>query len=191
MGFWEFMGYWFVLSLIPYGMYIAAYLLGGQKPGYGLNKVPVWKGQSKAFLPGDLGLTLFLTVGFKLFLQSRDESTIGIQWLILAAVILSLVTSFVGKRVLYSKSSYSESSWNSLTKRYHDGVMFATFPFLVVLWGVPGYYFGISTGKWRIIAVGFFGLAFWVAGLIWDALSKEVPNEFQHQAGGKPIWHRQ
>ena len=190
MSFWQFLGYWFSLSLIPYGMYLVSFIFKGQKPGYGLNKIPVWKGQSKAFFPGDLGLTLFLTVGFYLFSNIENTIIVNFQWLVFGGLVLAIIATIIGRRVLYKENSCTKKEWNSLTKRYHDAVMYAMFPFLVVLWCVPGYCFVFSSSKWQILAVGFIGLSVWIAGIVWDVVSKEVPNKFQHQTTGKPIWQR-
>ena len=114
----------------------------------------------------------------------------SLEGLVFGGLVLAIIATIIGRRVLYKENSYTKKEWNSLTKRYHDAVMYAMFPFLVVLWCVPGYCFGFRFGKWQILAVGFIGLSVWIAGIVWDVVSKEVPNKFQHQTTGKPIWQR-
>lgn len=74
--FWQFVGVWLGLSTIPYAMFLVAYVFESRLPGIGPDRIPVWRYQSRAFLPGDFGLTLFVTSGLCLFDQaSRGQRT--------------------------------------------------------------------------------------------------------------------
>lgn len=189
---WQFIGVWLLVSLIPYAMYLVAYVFESRKPGSSPGQIPVWVYQSRALMPGDFGLALFTTGGLSLYVEGDlyDWST-GWWWLWLVGPLLSLITLYVGRRVLYSAGDYSPRAWRSPSKRYHDYVMYGLFPLAVVWWVIPGYAAGFLDQDGAIglaPAVGVAGLSVWVFGIYLDAHYGEVPNERQHPSQWQPIW---
>lgn len=215
--FWQFVGVWLGLSTIPYAMFLVAYVFESRLPGIGPDRIPVWRYQSRAFLPGDFGLTLFVTSGLCLFDQaSRGQRTlyewINDQWQVVAtyqlhdwsvsgwwqwlvAPMLSIIVLYVGRRVLYNKDDYTPAAWRSPTKRYHDYIMFGLFPLAVVWWVIPGYV-AFFTGLMQpmsfsigvVVGVGIGGFVGWMQCLSWDSRFGEVPNGYQHPSSWRPIW---
>lgn len=184
---WRLVLWWAVIAMVPYGMFAVAWVFESRVPG---RDVPVWRGQSKAFVPGDLGLALAAAVGVVLAsVQGLPAWALSWQWLLVSAAVV-IVTLVIGRRVLYNADDYTISQWRSPSKRYHDIVMFGVFPALAAMFVVPMYFqswlgMGIA---FRLIGIG--GVACWAGGVVWDALHHEVPNANQHPHDWRPLWAR-
>lgn len=152
-----------------------------------VREVPVWRGQSRAFLPGDFGL-IFMLVSC---IPYRGE--LGLPgWLELAGLLVSLLTGVfafkLARKVFYTQEDYKES-WNSPTKLWHDFVMYILFCALLVYVCLPVWAGLIWHPEWRLVAlVGFLvALVLWVGGMVADLTPKgkaQIIKEVQHPAAG-------
>lgn len=176
------------ISAVPYGIYPVAYVLEDRRPGNGPNDIPVWKDQSRAFMPGDFGLALLVTVNLY-FRQDVTASWASAFWFKGLALFIGVATYVLARRYLYTPREYSIGAWNSPSKRYHDVVMFFGFCVAAVYVCLPVY---LATGLWTTAflakLVGVFGLALWVAGNIYDFTHDETPNRRQHPDTYEPRW---
>lgn len=189
--FWQLMFYWLLLSLVPYFMYVIAYIWESRTPGYGKGKVPVWKGQSRAFLPGDFGLALFLAIGLDLYtLGDVFQWMTSYVYIVLAGPVFATIVFTVGRKVLYNPNDYTPEAWRSPSKLWHDGVMFILVAALAAVFALPGYFSHFNVSNVVLIGFGLSGLILWVLGLAYDAWKKQVPNQYQHPSTWKPIWKK-
>lgn len=149
--------------------------------------VPVWRGQSRAFLPGDFGLA-FVVASCIIF-----RTQLGLPgWVELVIAVVSLgigvFTFKVARKVFYTQDDYKES-WNSPTKLWHDFVMYILFCALLADVCLPVWIGLIWNPDWRLVAlVGFLvALVLWGGGMVID-LSKrgkrQIAKELQHPAEG-------
>ena len=179
-----FWGSFLALTVVSYGLYLVAWLFESRIP---LVDTPVWKDQSKAFMPGDAGLSLLVAVG----IWHYGQVEIGWQQSVLTALFalgIAVVTFVIARRFLYTSNDYTREAWNSPSKLYHDYVMYVLFCWLAVWVCIPAYLFTDWTGNLLTKLVGVFGLSLWVAGNAWDFTHDEVPNPRQHPTIYKPIW---
>ena len=187
----EYVGVLLMVSCVPYGMYLVAWLGEGRRPGDGPRDAPVWRDQSRAFLPGDFGLALFTTSG--LFMHAQGDLwswTTAWWWRWGVGAALAITVWLVGRRVLYSADDYTPEQWRSPSKRYHDFIMFGAFPFVVIGWALPGYLAHWTVLNAIVIALGLLGIASWVVCLALDAIGGKVPNARQHPSEWTPLWLR-
>lgn len=184
--------FWLMLvgvSAIPYAMYPVAYLGESRRPGRGPNDVPVWRDQSRAFMPGDFGLALMVTCCLQL--RSRLAADWAISLWFKGLVLLVAVGIFLAARTyLYTPKHYSRSAWNSPSKRYHDFVMFLLFGSVALYVCLPVYLTISWQSYWSVHLLGLFGLALWVTGNVYDFTHNETPSARQHPAAWTPIWRR-
>ena len=212
---WQFFGVWLGVSAVSYAMFLVAYVFESRRPGgIGPGRVPVWRYQSRAFLPGDFGLALFITSGLCLFSQAAPphlfmyewsgdhwrlvtqyrltDWSVSWWWQWLVAPLLSLAVLYIGRRVLYKADDYTPTAWRSPSKRYHDYVMYGMVPLAVVWWVIPGYMAGsfdpVDTSITLVAYVGALGLVLWAGCVILDTDLGNVPNEHQHPTVWRPIW---
>lgn len=186
----NFMLIWLGISAVPYAMYLVAFVFESRKPGRGPNDVPVWKDQSRAFLPGDFGLTLAVTSIIHINGQ-RPEWSQQLWWNF-ASMSLAFFVFWMGVRVLYSKGDYTPEQWRSPSKLWHDIVMFFMFTWFVAFYILPKLLVSYSLPQNPLlIALVAIGMLVWVAGCIYDAVVKQVPNARQHPSEWKPIWKKE
>lgn len=176
-----------LISLIPYAMYLVAFIGEGRRPGSGPNDVPVWRDQSRAYVPGEFGLVLLVTSCLQ-YRGGINASWVNTWWF--AGVSLGIgVAVFLGaRRFLYTPNDYSVGAWSSVSKRYHDLVMFLGFTSVAVYVCLPVL---IGTDWSRTVLVlllGLFGLAVWVLGNVYDFSHNEVPNARQHPSEYRSIF---
>lgn len=179
--FWEV----FVICLfVTYGMmFLIGFFLESRIPG---RDMPIWKYQSKAFLPGDAGLSLMVATaacyvpqGFMQTGVSRIISMVGF--------VSGIMVFFIARKFLYTPKDYSYQAWHSPTKLWHDYVMFFGFTVAAVCICIPGYLMSLwINGK----LIGITGFLIWVVGNIWDFTHNEIPNEYQHPTNYQPIWRK-
>lgn len=129
-----------ICAVISYGMYVIAWLFEsrspGDKPGV---KVPVWRYQSKAFMPGDFGLSLLVATGVWLHAQVTIGWATSI-WFGLVSLLAGLAIFIIARRFMYTPRDYTKEAWNSPSKRYHDGVMFFGFAGTAMYVCLPAYF---------------------------------------------------
>lgn len=177
------------ISAIPYALYLVAYVFESRRPGDGPNDVPVWKDQSRAFMPGDFGLALMVAV----CLQYRGDVTARWAtsgWSAIAALSIGLGVFLFARRFLYTPKDYSRRAWNSPSKLWHDFVMFLLFSAVAAYVCVPVY----LTTDWKTLVlaklISLFGLALWCLGNVYDFTHHETPNSRQHPSTYRPIWRK-
>ncbi|RYF28988.1 MAG: hypothetical protein EOO17_03160 [Chloroflexi bacterium] len=170
---------WLLMSLVPYGMYAVAYVLESRKPG---RDVAIWRGQSKAFVPGDAGLALFIAVAKPGGRVSPRRHVAGL--------FLGLVSLVALRRLTYRPEDYTVNQWRSPSKLYHDLVVCVLFGYLVVVRALPFYAGRPVSDALLQKLVGASGVLIWASGVIWDESHDEVPNYYQHPDVWWPIWDR-
>lgn len=182
---------WLGLTCVAYFMYVVAVIYEDRWPSltaFDRRHVPVWRHQSRAFLPGDAGLALFIAAAPKSF--SLPYAVAGV-----AACFIALWSL---RNVTYDRDGddYDLAAWNSPSKRYHDYIVCFVFAFTATLWWLPAL---VSAVLWLLsvlrlpsismplvdvstqaLVLGLAGLAVWVIGLAWDGVKKQVPNPLQH-----------
>ena len=163
-------------------MYLIAYIFESRVPG---RDIPIWKWQSKAYLPGDFGLAMFTATS--IYLWPRTSSLIWARscWWIAGSILAGMLAFWFARKFLYRPSDYSKGAWNSPTKIWHDVAMFFGYFATTVYFAIPSLFFTIWDSN-KLIA--FFALAVWIVGNIWDFTHDEVPNIFQHPDVYQPIW---
>jgi len=184
--------FWLTLvgvSAIPYAMYLVAYLGESRKPGRGPNDVPVWRDQSRAFMPGDFGLALMVTCCLQLRNRLAADWATSL-WFKGLVLLIAVGIFLVARTYLYTPEDYSRAAWNSPSKRYHDFVMFLLFCSVALYVCLPVY---IAVGwwpYWSVHLLGLFGFSLWLTGNVYDFTHNETPNARQHPAVWAPIWRR-
>ncbi len=187
MSFLLFLLVWAGIAAVPYAMYLVAWLFESRKPGNGPRDVPVWRDQSRAFLPGGFGLSLAVTV--VILAEVSRPAWASNWWWILASLLAGVLVFYIGRRVMYSPSDYTPQAWKSPSKRWHDFVMFFGFTAAVCYLFVPSLFGGFfSQENYPLVLLMISGLGFWVYGVIYDVIQKQVPNKRQHPTNYKPIW---
>jgi len=184
-----FIGVWLAISAIPYAMYLIAWLFESRKPGNGPNDIPVWRDQSKAFLPGDFGLALVAASGIMLAREGLPGWATSWWWLSVS-VLVGLVVFWVGRRVLYSVDDYTPEAWRSPSKRWHDFVMFFGFTVAMAAFILPAFIAHGSELDGEPASVAMLGGLLWVLGIAWDTVIEQVPNKRQHPSVYKPLWRK-
>lgn len=178
--------FWSVFAVcifIVYVMfYFIAYVFESRLPG---KDVPIWRNQSKAFIPGDTGLSILVAVGVYYFPKSFLSTNEAIL-LLTASSSIGVVVFSVARKYLYTPRDYSPEAWKSPTKIWHDVVMFWMFTTAVIFVCVPSYIYIPFSAK----VFGLSGLVLWLLGNAWDFTHHEIPNNFQHPTLYMPIWAR-
>lgn len=178
--------FWLVFALagaVPYAMYLVAYVFESRTPGWGPGKVPVWRGQSRAFLPGDFGLAWTVAVCW----QFRDDVTSShfrSPWFWLGSFAGAVVLFVVVRRRMYTPEDYTANQWASPTKRWHDFVMYVGFTTVAAGICIPV----LLSTSWPMRMMALSGLILWVAGVVYDICNDETPNQYQHPDSYQPIW---
>ncbi len=182
---WAFIG----LSAIPFAMYLVAYVFESRKPGKGPNNISVWKDQSRAFLPGELGLALVVAI----CLQFRDEVTwvwARSFWWALVSFGIGALIYWVTTRYVYTRKEY-EKAWKSPTKRYHDVVMYWLFGAAMAYVCLPVYFTVDWSVHWPLQVVGW---GTWLIGMYYDLFTaagkRNTPSPRQHPSEWTSIWRR-
>jgi len=174
------------ISAISYFTYVVAYVFEGRKPGNGVDDIPVWRDQSRAFLPGDIGLGL--AVAAVIWLPNPNPSWAQHWSWYFGSLATGLIVFFIGRRVLYAADSYTPEQWRSPSKRWHDFVMYFGFTTVVFATVVPKLFTNWHSDNALLLSLLTAGLAFWIAGIVIDVIEDDVPNDRQHPHNYRPIW---
>lgn len=179
-----------VWTALPYGMFLVAYLFEGRRIGKGPNDVPLWKDQSRAFVPGDFGLALFVTVALYYYAQGVTTSWSQSWWYLAVCVLFTTALYVSVRRFAYTPRHYTPDAWRSPSKRYHDYVVFLLFASVAARFCVPFYFATTWTDNTLSRLFGLFGLSLWILGNVCDFMSDETPNRRQHPDTYQPVWRR-
>lgn len=180
-----------IAAAIPYAMFLVAYVFEGRRIGNGPDDVPFWKGQSRAFMPGDIGLALFVAVAAYHSLVLTMPSWTSSYWFIGICLCFGALVFTVARTFFYSKEDYTIQQWNSPTKVYHDYVMYWLFASVLAYVCVPAYLLTPWASE-NVLSkqLGVFGFAVWLLGMVYDITHDEVPNARQHPKEWQPIWRK-
>jgi hypothetical protein len=165
-------------------MYFVAWIFESRTPG---RDTPIWKDQSKAYMPGDFGLALMVSTA--IYLQPNVPDWAKSNWYYIVSIISGIIIFWFARKFLYRlEKDYDKDAWQSPSKVYHDYVMFWGYSTCVIFLCVPVYFFTVPIFTIEK-AIGFIlGFGTWVIGNIWDFTHNEVPNSKQHPSTYEPIW---
>lgn len=169
--------FWWTFVLVcaaPYTMILVAILFESRFPGAGANRLPLWRGQSKAYLPGALGLAFMVTTC--LYLRSKIEFNVTLSVLLgLASIGLGVVVFYVMRKLMNSQES-RKRSWRSPSKVWHDFVAFFLFTAALFYVCIPVWSAAlIIEPQWQLPCLLGIGVAavFWGGGMLYDRLFPE------------------
>jgi len=181
-------GVWLGIVAIPYFMYVVAWVFESRRPGRGPDDAPVWKDQSRAFLPGDAFLTTAVVT--IIFLPKAGPDWGHQWWWIVVSVLTGIAMFLTGRKVTYSPSDYTPQAWKSPSKRWHDFVMFFGFTTVVFALLVPKLITNFNAEQLQ----SYFTVALCVGTWVWfaidDAIIGDVPNPRQHPTVWQPLWKK-
>lgn len=145
--------------------------------------LPIWKHQSKAFIPGDfcigimfLGIKILRDNGYK-----PDDYPLNTFKILLIVATLIVTISIQDK----DTQAYPPRAAKSPTKKLHDCVGYGLFPFFVVYSGWP-----IVFLKTPYVLIFWGALAAFITFVAWDnkrGFTKE-DIRYRHPDDWKPIW---
>lgn len=161
---------WLLIALVPYAMYLVAYVFESRIP---VKDVPLWKGQSKAFFPGDAAFAVFVAMTGEFDYPPPPRNRV-------LGITVGVIALFIIRRLTYKPEDYTPQQWRSPSKVYHDVVVCLFFGYLAVTRCVPFYLQTRLSDHFVEKVIGLSGLAMWIGGAIWDELHEEVPNPKQH-----------
>lgn len=170
-------------SFVAYAMYLVAFLFESRVP---FRDIPVWKDQSRAFLPGDFCLAFTMAVGA--YSYPADITSWAMLAFFAVGLIVGIVVYIVARRYVSTDNDYSKEAWNSPSKKYHDRVMYFFFAGILIAIGIPGYFVSpYAPEKW----LGLVGLTIWASLNLWDYTHKIDPRkQRQHPNVYWPIWEK-
>lgn len=149
--------------------------------------LPIWTGQFKAFLPGDLFLGVSLAfaarrVGEWDASQVHWYQTSWYHTLVLSlSILIAVVTRAMDSKV------YETHSFVSPTKLYHDYGAFVLLAVLLGLLLIPVVVVGRDYTAARVWALAFF--VFWLICLIIDMMSdQQAIGRIAHPSNWQPLW---
>lgn len=175
---------WFLgLSALAYFMYVVAWMFESRTPAFRWNDddggehIPVWRHQSKAFVPGDAALALSVGVvspGWP------DRISLGVG---LGVAVVAV--AYLRKN---AEDDYGTAA-KAPSKLYHDYIVSAALAFMVAVSWIP-VWFGPESLSPMSHAIGLGALIVWGVGMGYDIWSKNVPNEWQHSVMWWTIWRK-
>ena len=168
--FWQ----WLLLSALAYAMFAVAYVFESRLP---FRDVPVWRLQSKAFLPGDLSFAFCIALST----PSWPTLRLGVIGLVVAVGVVTFLR-------VTAKKDYGRARM-SPSKLYHDYIVSSVFAFLLVIGWWPVLSGDENLAGWWIAAAAI-GMGIWLVGMVWDITTKTVPNPQQHPDDWRPIWRK-
>jgi hypothetical protein len=154
--------------------------------------VPLWRNQSKAFIPGDIGLGVVVATGWYMYPQIPDGSfwSSGRIALLIAPIVCILICFVMRKQV--DVNVYSRGALNSPTKRYHDYFLYLLYMWFLVAISAPAILFG-TTWSGENLTVKLHALvwfAVWLTGMVVDLQDPRMKHKItqMHVAVYRPIW---
>ncbi|MBO7560584.1 hypothetical protein J6T21_00900 [Candidatus Saccharibacteria bacterium] len=159
--------------------------------------VPFWKGQSKAFLPGDFSLGIAAVAFISMYVKNPCYGRVYSIWYWFATAAICAVLASIWRHV--DISNCPRDIWYTPTKLTHDICGYFICMWILVSLGVPqliwaignGFNFGKCSTEWIVFAAC---VAFYLAWGIYDLTHPATPEEvaMRHPGKGqyKPIWKR-
>ena len=143
--------------------------------------LPIWKHQSKAFIPGDFCVGIMF-LGIKILRDGGYNKNDSLS----AFTALLTVLAYLAAIIVQSKDTkpYKRCAIRSPTKILNDSTYFL-FPFLIIHFGWP-----VIIAKTPYVAVFWGAVAAFIAAAIWDAKRGFAEEDvyYRHPDDWKPIW---
>ncbi|MCL2002353.1 hypothetical protein FWG76_03025, partial [Candidatus Saccharibacteria bacterium] len=140
--------------------------------------IPIGKGQSRGFFPGDFGLAVVLTASVKSFATISELPPFFLTPAYTALVVCGgwvIGVAFT----LHDRRRYTRRAYLSPTKLYHDFGIICFYGPLIAIIALPALLFGRSS-VWSTVALS--GLLLWLGGLALD--TRRIPIDPQDPAAG-------
>ncbi|MBI3494894.1 hypothetical protein HY004_02855 [Candidatus Saccharibacteria bacterium] len=153
--------------------------------------MPLWREQSKAFIPGDIGLGVMLATGWYLYPQISAGSVWGSAIMPFTGLWVGCFTCYLMRTKFDGENNYPLRALRSPTKRYHDFLLYIGYLAVIITICVPAILFGTSwSGNFEVKMVGVTGFAIWLAGMALDATDPKMPEKSKkmHVTDYQPIW---
>ena len=149
--------------------------------------IPLWKGQSKAFFPGDLALIVALVtiIGLDVKVPRWAETPL---WGYFTMITVLMIAIIIRRNDI---SNYPARAGRSPTKIVHDIVGYFYIPWLMSMIGIPKL---IESPPWNKPTVGW--VVFWLALLFYfgcvfyDVANPATPADIKirHPENWQPLW---
>ena len=174
-----------IISLLvtPIGMILVGIVLESRI-------VPLWRNQSKAFIPGDIGLGVMLATGWYLYPQIPAGNFWGSAIMPLIGLWVGVLTCYLMRTKFDGENNYPRLALRSPTKRYHDFVLYIGYLAAIITICVPAILFGTTwNGNFEVKMVGFIGFGVWLAGMAQDATDPDMSSksEKMHVVDYQPL----
>lgn len=145
--------------------------------------VPLWRNQSRAFMPGDLALGVTFATGW--YLHPRFDPTLLVIGLVAGVVLLCLM-----RRKFDGTNNYPLPTLRSPTKVYHDYVLYIGYVAALVSVAVPGILMSSWSDAMPLKVIGLIAFVVWLSGLVADGLDPDMPRKrkLMHVSDWRPIW---
>lgn len=154
--------------------------------------VPIWKNQSRGFMPGDIALGVMFAIGWYLYPQVPEESFWASAKMPIIGLFVGALTCTLMRTKFDGENHYSPAELRSHTKRFHDYVLYIVYLTAIIAICVPSILFGTSWSgdNWEIKRLAVFMLAIWVVGMAIDGFDRKMPEKRKkmHVAAYDPIW---
>ena len=162
--------------------------------------IPIGRGQSIMFFPGDFALG----VGATAFIGLAANTTLpweGVKsWQYLLACLLLAVLIVVAMRLQFDAPNYPPRAANSPTKWAHDLIGYGFFPFVGLWLGLPQVVYVVTdpsslTTNWKCWLAIFLAVCLFIICIVLDfainhSVSAVGPEalELRHPSNWQPIW---
>lgn len=163
--------------------------------------IPIWKHQSRAFIPGDLALLVTVASVFAFwhsefvpksgtmwwFIFSYNSSISRSMYYCILFVEMVIIISFNLYMIKKDHKRYHYRSVKSPTKWWHDYLGFAYIPFVILRRGIPV----IIPYEVNVFSIMVWvSLAFYAAMVVWDSYRPATSEDvyLRHPDDWAPIW---
>lgn len=157
--------------------------------------IPIGRGQSWAFIPGDFSLGVMATALLVMYTDTgKDIPLVGSAcWWIPVIVVLGVIAVFWHRNDV---SYYPPRAGRSPTKILHNFVGYFLFPVILVGLGVPqiveAFVSGMSLSILRCWLIFVAALAFYLVCVLHDTFSAPTAKDIyrRHPDDWRPIWKK-
>ena len=164
--------------------------------------IPIGRGQSVTFFPGDLSLGVVATafIGIAANVQLPWDWPKGELWLIICLAIAAIIVTLM--RLRFDAPNYPPRAAKSPTKWVHDLIGYGFFPFFYLWLGLPQMLYALSDhssfrANWACWLVIFLAIFFFIGCIIADfALNHSISAvgddalAMRHPSDWRPIWRK-
>lgn len=153
--------------------------------------VPLWRNQSKAFIPGDIGLGVMFATGWYLYPQIPAGNFWGSAVMPFTGLCIGCFTCYLMRTEFDGENNYPLRALKSPTKRYHDFVLYIGYLAAIITICVPAILFGTTwNGNFEAKMVGVMSFTVWLVGMVRDAADPKMQEKSKkmHVVNYQPIW---